>query len=258
MFNKKNLFFILSLGVIFLSGCFVFKNSIDKGKLEKMADNKKMIFTFLSAPGAGKGTLAQRCAEKLNFLVLSTGDLFRQHTANNTTIGQELKKYMEAGQLVPDELVVKMVKEWLIARRESDRPIILDGFPRTGVQAQKLLEIIQRDMPEHNFRVVKLEIPQKEISQRLINRRVCPNKDCQAVYNTSMPEISNGKCLKCGADLILRKDDEPKVIADRFEVYDKHEKELINYYESEGLIIEILNVSKKNPDQIFEEFKIIL
>ena len=255
MLKNKVSLSIFIVVLLFLSGCFIFNNSTNKGKQEQMENNKKMIFTFLSAPGGGKGTLAQRCADKLNFLVLSTGDLFRQHVSNKTNIGQELNSYMEKGQLVPDELVVKMVKEWLVSRKESDRAIILDGFPRTVTQAQKLLEIVQRDMKEHNFRVIKLEVPQEEITQRLINRRVCPNKDCQAVYNTSMPEIAEGKCLKCGTELIQRKDDAPEVIGDRLEVYNRHEKELINFYESEGLEIEKLNVSKKSPDIIFENFK---
>lgn len=258
MLKKKVFLSTFIVGLVFLSGCFIFDSSTNKGKQEQMEDNKKKIFTFLSPPGGGKGTLAQHCADKLNFLVLSTGDLFRQHVSNKTNIGQELNKYMEKGQLVPDELVVKMVKEWLISRKESERGIILDGFPRTVGQAQKLLEIIQRDMPEHTFRVVKLEIPQDEIMQRLINRRVCPSKSCQAIYNTSMPEIADGKCLKCATELIQRKDDTPEVIADRFEVYNRHEKELINFYESEGLEIEKLDVSKKSPDVIFENFKNIL
>jgi adenylate kinase len=258
MLKRQYFVYFLILGFLILSGCSVLNNYMNKGKQEKMLDDNKVIFTFLSAPGAGKGTLANRCAQSLGFLVLSTGDLFRQHIANNTSIGLELKKYMDAGQLVPDELVMKMAKEWLISRKDLDKPIILDGFPRTSVQAQKLLGIIQKDLPSHNFRVVKLEIPQEEITQRLVNRRVCPNKSCQGVYNTSMPEIASGKCPKCQTELIIRKDDDPKVIADRFQVYDKHEKELINAYESEGLKIEILNVSKKTPDQIFEEFKEIL
>ncbi len=258
MLKNKVLFSLFIIVLVFLSGCFLFDNSTNKGKKEQMLDNKKMIFTFLSPPGGGKGTLAQRCADKLNFLVLSTGNLFRQHISNKTNIGQELSKYMEKGQLVPDKLVVDMVKEWLVSRKDSDRAIILDGFPRTALQAQKLLEIIQRDMKEYNFRVVKLEIPQEEITQRLINRRVCPNKDCQGVYNTSMSEIADGKCPKCGTELIRRKDDLPEVIEDRFEVYNRHEEELITFYESEGLDIEKLDVSKKSPDVIFEDFKNIL
>lgn len=223
-----------------------------------MLNDNKIIFTLLGPPGAGKGTLASHCAQNLDFVILSTGDLFRQHIANKTTIGLEFKKYMDAGQLVPDKLVIKMVKEWLISKKNSDKPIILDGFPRTAVQVQNLLGIIQKDLPKYRFRVVKLEIPQEEITQRLVNRRVCSNKSCQGIYNTSMPEIKSGKCPKCGTGLIVRKDDDPAVIADRIEVYNKHEKELINAYKSEGLKIETLNVSKKTPDQIFEEFKEIL
>ncbi|MBD3273423.1 adenylate kinase [Candidatus Dependentiae bacterium] len=258
MLKGKILLSTVVLGLIFLSGCFIFNDSTEnRGKQKEMA-KEKMIFTFLGAPGSGKGTLAQRCANNLGFEVLSTGDLFRQHISNKTNIGKKLNEYMEKGQLVPDELVVKMVKEWLTSRSDSDKSIILDGFPRTSLQAKKLLEIIQQDMPNYVFKIVKLEIPQEEISQRLVNRRVCSNKRCQAIYNTSMPEISSGKCPKCGAELLQRKDDTPEVIADRFEVYNKHEKELINFYESEGLEIEKLNVSQKTPDIIFQDFKKML
>lgn len=260
LMNKHNKIVlpIIMAAITLFSGCSFLKNSEEKEVTKTMADNKKTIFTFLSAPGAGKGTLAQLAVKNLDFLVLSTGNLFRQHTANKTTIGEELNKYMEKGELVPDELVVEMVREWLIARKNTDRQIILDGFPRTAIQAQKLLEIIQKDLSEHNFRVIKLDIPEEEITERLISRRVCPSKDCQSVYNTSMSEISNGKCPKCGTELIQRKDDQPEVIKQRFDIYNKHEQTLIDFYESEGLKIEKLNVSGKNPNQIFEEFKIIL
>jgi adenylate kinase len=243
--------------LILLSGCSNFINNSKEVK-NNMLKNKKFIFTFLSAPGAGKGTLAQQAASKLNFIVLSTGDLFRQHIANNTTIGQELKKYMDKGELVPDDLVISMVKEWLLSVKDTDRQIILDGFPRTDVQAQKLITLIKNNLPEHNFRVVKLEISKGEITNRLINRRVCPNKSCQAVYNTSMPEIAAGKCLKCSSVLIQRNDDKPEVISQRFDVYYKNEDELIKAYQDSGINIEILSVSQKTPDQIFEEFKAIL
>lgn len=245
--------------LILLSGCSNFTNNNKNNEVKNnMLKNKKTIFTFLSAPGAGKGTLAQQAANKLNFIVLSTGDLFRQHIANNTTIGQELKKYMDKGELVPDDLVISMVREWLLSVKDSDRQIILDGFPRTDVQAKKLIDLIKKNLPEHNFRVIKLEIPQQEIADRLINRRVCPNKSCQAVYNTSMPEIAAGKCLKCNSILIQRNDDKPEVISQRFDIYYKNENELINAYKDSGLDIEFLNVSQKTPDQIFAEFKTIL
>ncbi|MBU4387484.1 nucleoside monophosphate kinase [Candidatus Dependentiae bacterium] len=218
----------------------------------------KTIFTFLSAPGAGKGTLAQQVSTNLNYIVLSTGDLFRQHIANQTEIGKELKSYIDKGQLVPDDLTINMVKKWLLEQKESEKSIILDGCPRTAYQAQKILNIISKDMPNYKFRVVKLEIPQEEITQRLINRRCCPNKSCQAVYNTSMLEIASGKCPKCKTDLIQRQDDKPEVIAQRFDIYNKNEAELISAYKSAGINIEILNVSQKTPAQIFENFKKIL
>jgi len=223
-----------------------------------MTINKKTIFTFLSAPGAGKGTLAQQVVKNLNYIVLSTGDLFRQHISNQTPIGKELKSYIDKGQLVPDELTVAMVTEWLLSKKDSGKSIILDGCPRTAYQAQKVLDIISKNMPDYKFRVIKLEIPQKEITQRLVNRRCCSNKSCQAVYNTSMPEISSGKCPKCGYELIQRQDDKPEVVAQRFDIYNKNETELINAYKYAGVNIEILNVSQKTPQEIFENFKEIL
>ncbi len=256
---KKFIINKIILSLIFLSGCTFFnKTNKNKEVIKNMSEHKKTIFTFLSAPGGGKGTLAQKAIDKLNFIVLSTGDLFRQYIANSTNIGLELKKYMDKGELVPDELVISMVKEWLLSIKDSDKPIILDGFPRTSVQAKKLIELLQKNLPEFGFRVIKLETPQEEITERLINRRVCPNKECQAVYNTSMPEITEGKCLKCDTQLIQRADDKPEIIKERFDVYYKNEKELINAYESEGIDIETINVSKKTPNTILQNFTDIL
>lgn len=256
--NKIVLLPIIILGIILLLSYSFFKRFKQKEVIKTMTNNKKSIFTFLGAPGSGKGTIAQLAVKKLNFLVLSTGDLFRQYIVSRSAIGAKLNKYMARGELVPDELVIEMVRDWLIAMKNTDRQIILDGFPRTSFQAKQLLKIIKEELDTRNFRIIKLDIPEKEIIKRLVNRRICPNKNCQAVYNTSMPEISDGKCPKCGSKLIQRKDDQPEIIKQRFDIYNKNEIALINFYKSVGLTIEELNVAGKNPNQIFLEFKAIL
>lgn len=181
---------------------------------------------FLGPPGSGKGTHAERASKALGIPRLSTGDMLREHMKNGTALGHEAKAFIEAGQLVPDTLVIQMLKERL-AEPDCARGAIFDGFPRTEPQAEALDAIAGIDL------VVNMELADEVIVNRMKGRRVCP--DCGHTSHTSW---LGGKtdCEKCGAALIIRKDDEPETVMARLTVYHAQTKPLIDYYKSRGVL----------------------
>ena len=183
---------------------------------------------FLGPPGAGKGTQAADLARELGVPHLSTGDLLRREVAAGTPLGREAERYMKAGRLVPDELVLRMLRERL-ARPDAARGFLLDGFPRTVPQAEALEAIAPID------RVVSFEIDPAVLIQRLSDRRVCPV--CQAVYNlaTQPPKVP-GRCDRDGAELVHRPDDRPEAIQVRLEVYARQTAPLIDFYRARGTL----------------------
>ena len=186
-----------------------------------------MKIIFLGAPGAGKGTQAEIVAEKYAIPTISTGNIIREALKNGTEMGLKAKAFIEAGQLVPDEVVIGIIKERL-AKGDCDNGFILDGFPRTIPQAEALdaMGIIID-------RVVDIEVPDEAIAERMTGRRVCP--DCGASYHivNKKPE-KEGICDSCGAALVQRKDDAPETVADRLKVYHDQTEPLKGYYEQTG------------------------
>ena len=186
-----------------------------------------MNIIFLGAPGAGKGTQAEIIADKYNIPTISTGNIIREALKNGTEMGLKAKAYTEAGQLVPDEVVIGIIKERL-AKGDCENGFILDGFPRTIPQAEALdaMGIIID-------KVVDIDVPDEAIAERMTGRRVCP--DCGASYHlvNKKPAVE-GKCDSCGAALIQRKDDAPETVADRLKVYHDQTEPLKGYYEGTG------------------------
>ncbi|RLE35899.1 adenylate kinase, partial [Candidatus Acetothermia bacterium] len=167
---------------------------------------KKII--LLGPPGAGKGTQAKRIVAKTGLLHLSTGDILRDEVARGTELGKQAKAYMDRGDLVPDELIIGMIR----GRIEDADGFILDGFPRTVAQAEALERITPVDV------VIDIELERDEVIRRLSSRRVCRN--CGRIYNLiSNPPKLDGKCDACGGELYQRDDDRPEVIENRYDVY---------------------------------------
>lgn len=186
-----------------------------------------MNIIFLGAPGAGKGTQAEIIAEKYNIPTISTGNIIREALKNGTEMGLKAKAYTEAGQLVPDEVVIGIIKERL-AKGDCENGFILDGFPRTIPQAEALdaMGIVIN-------KVVDIEVPDEAIAERMTGRRVCP--DCGASYHlVNKKPLKEGICDACGAALIQRKDDAPETVADRLKVYHDQTEPLKGYYEKTG------------------------
>jgi len=197
---------------------------------------KKII--LLGPPGAGKGTQAKRIVEKTGLLHLSTGDILRDEVARGTELGKQAKAYMDRGDLVPDELIIGMIR----GRIENADGFILDGFPRTVAQAEALEQITPVDV------VIDIELERDEVIRRLSSRRVCRN--CGKIYNLiSNPPKLDGKCDACGGELYQRDDDRPEVIENRYDVYTSSTAPLIEFYRSRGLLVEV--DGKADPDAIF-------
>ena len=188
------------------------------------------IVILLGAPGSGKGTVAAKlAAENANLKHVSSGDLLRGAVAKGTEAGQAAKGYMEAGKLVPDELIATMIKD-VIAESTGDVTMLLDGFPRNVAQA----EILEKTGAEIRS-VVLLDVPDAIIQDRIAGRRTCPK--CKAGYHvTALPPKVEGVCDKCGEKLVIRKDDNPETVKDRLVVYHRETEPLIKFYEQRGLL----------------------
>ena len=186
-----------------------------------------MRLILLGAPGAGKGTQAEVIREKLSIPAVSTGNILREAQKNGTELGLKAKSYMESGALVPDEVVIGILKE-RIAQEDCQNGFILDGFPRTVPQAQALEEMgVEID------RVVDLEVPDEKILERMGGRRVC--ESCGASYHLLYnPPKSPDVCDKDGGRLVIRKDDAPETVRQRLQVYHEQTAPLIGYYEGKG------------------------
>jgi len=193
-----------------------------------------MRLILLGAPGVGKGTQAQRLATEGGIPQISTGEILRDAIKRGTPLGIQAKGFMEAGNLVPDDVVIGIIRDRL-SRSDGAEGFILDGFPRTVAQAQALDRMLLDSGAGGIDYVVNFEAPNQEIISRLSGRRTCP--DCQAVYHVEhAPPRQEGRCDKCGAALVQRTDDKPDTIAARLKVYDQQTSPLVDYYMERGLL----------------------
>ena len=186
-----------------------------------------MNLILLGAPGAGKGTQAEVICEKLSIPAISTGNIIREALKNGTEMGLKAKAYMDEGKLVPDDVVIGIIRERL-SQDDCQNGFILDGFPRTIPQAEALDQMgIVID------RVISIEVPDDKIAARMAGRRVCPK--CGASYHTEYKKpAKEGVCNACGAELVQRKDDAPETVLERLHVYHEQTESLKGYYENAG------------------------
>ncbi len=187
-----------------------------------------MNLILLGAPGAGKGTQAVQIAEKYSVPHISTGDIFRKNIKEQTPLGIKAKSYIDRGQLVPDEVVVEIVKDRL-SWEDCKNGYLLDGFPRTIAQAEALDKITEVGT------VINIAVDLQKLMQRLTGRRVCA--DCGESYHIS--SFFGSKCSKCGGKVIQRDDDKEETVKSRLDVYVKQTAPLIEYYEKRGKLVSV-------------------
>lgn len=202
---------------------------------------------LLGPPGAGKGTQAVRLVEKYEIPHISTGDIFRKNIKEGTELGKKAQEYMNAGALVPDELVVDLVKDRL-QQDDCKNGFLLDGFPRTIFQAEKLDEFLSESNLKMDI-VINLKVEKEALIKRLTGRRVC--KDCGASYHiVNIPPKKEGVCDICGGDLIQRKDDNIETVENRINVYEEQTAPLIGYYKEAGSLVDF--DGEASLDEVFD------
>ena len=193
-----------------------------------------MRVVFLGAPGVGKGTQAERIAAQCQVAKISTGDLLREAVRNQTALGLEAKRYMDQGNLVPDAVVIGLVREKLVDP-SCAKGFVLDGFPRTVPQAEALGTVLASQGIALD-RVVNFQVSREDIVRRLSGRRSCPK--CQATFHVDLaPPKVGGLCDRCREPLVQRSDDRRDAIEMRLKVYDEQTAPLVRYYQERGLLV---------------------
>lgn len=207
-----------------------------------------MRLILLGPPGAGKGTQASAIVKKYDIPHISTGDIFRDNIKRGTELGLKAKSYMDQGLLVPDDLVISIVKDRLL-EGDCKKGFLLDGFPRTLAQGEALDDVLA-DMDLKLDKVINIDVEKEVLIERAVGRRVC--KSCGSTYHVKFsPPKQENICDKCGEELFQRDDDKKETIEKRIEVYLEQTRPLIDYYAEKGLI---LNVDgSKSIDSIFQD-----
>ncbi|NLW17340.1 MAG: adenylate kinase [Firmicutes bacterium] len=205
-----------------------------------------MNIVLMGPPGAGKGTQAVRIAETYGIPHISTGDIFRATVKSGTALGAQLQEYMSSGQLVPDEITIRIVQERL-QQPDCASGFLLDGFPRTIEQAEALDKTLATNPIDM---VINIEVPDEELIRRLTGRRVCPS--CGATYHIDFnPPQAEGVCDQCGGELQQRQDDTIATVKNRLEVYNRQTEPLINYYQQQDKLISI--DGSQAIDKVFQD-----
>jgi len=196
---------------------------------------------LLGAPGVGKGTQASQVAKYLDVNCMASGDLFRDHLSRQTELGLQAKSYMSVGELVPDEVTIGMVTQWL-NKGEQSKGFVLDGFPRTVVQAMALDNVLNNGTGSLD-RVIHIVVPISELIERLSGRYICTK--CQKPYNlVSSPPLIENQCDDCNTPIYQRDDDRSGAVKKRLEVYEEQTAPLVEYYVGSGLLTEVDGVGE--------------
>ena len=218
-----------------------------------------MYIVMLGAPGTGKGTIGKILSNDLKLTHISTGDMFREQINKKTELGNKIKSYMENGILIPDDVVIETVEARLL-EHDVEKGAILDGFPRTAMQAEALKKFLKNNRPNEKRVAIELDVPDDEIIRRVLNRLICSNKTCGAIYNkeTKQPK-QEGICDICGGALKRRDDDNEETVKKRLEIYHQNSEELVDFYRKNNALYSIypkhVDIAVKNIKDFLEEYK---
>ncbi|MER7483029.1 adenylate kinase [Streptomyces sp. NPDC126510] len=201
-----------------------------------------MRIVLVGPPGAGKGTQAAFLAKNLSIPHISTGDLFRANISRQTELGKLAKSYMDAGNLVPDEVTIAMAKDRM-EQPDAENGFLLDGFPRNVSQAEALDELLETESMQLDA-VLDLEVPEDEVVKRIAGRRICRNDSSHVFHVTYKQPAKDGVCDICGGELYQRNDDSEETVRTRLEVYHTQTEPIIDYYKAQGLVVTISALGK--------------
>ena len=218
-----------------------------------------MYIVMLGAPGTGKGTIGKILSQDLNLTHVSTGDIFREQINKETELGKKIKSYIDSGALVPDDVVIETVKTRLL-EDDVKNGAILDGFPRTAVQAEALRDFLKENKPGAKRVAIELDVPDEEIIKRVVNRLICTNKECGAIYNKeTKPPKKENICDICGSELKRRDDDNKETVTKRLGIYHQNSKELIDFYRKNNALLSIypkeLEVAVREIEEFLDEYR---
>jgi adenylate kinase len=215
------------------------------------------ILIFIGPPGAGKGSLSSLCVKHFGWLQISTGNLCRKHSAEQTKIGKEIDLIIKSGKLINDDLISCMVTEWFVENVDKASGVIFDGYPRTVAQAEAFDAMLQAMFPGIQVKVVLFCLADDVVVNRLCSRYICQNKECQAVYSLSphseLSPVATALCDLCSGVLGRREDDNEEAVRKRLDIYHRHEQQLINFYRNNGSEIIELDASKQLRE-VFDDF----
>lgn len=202
-----------------------------------------MRLVLLGAPGAGKGTQAKKIVQRFKISHISTGNILRNEIKNDTGLGRKAGNFVKEGKLVPDELIIEIIKKEL-EEKQPDKGFLMDGFPRNLKQAkmfEDMLDLLGTKLDS----VINIDVSKDEIIKRLTSRRIC--QSCNNICSIkNLKNMESAKCPECGGDLFKRKDDEIEVITERLNVYEKETKPLIDYYKEHNLLVNIDGTGMEN------------
>lgn len=198
-----------------------------------------MYIVMLGAPGTGKGTIGKILSEDMKLTHISTGDIFREQINKKTELGKKIENYIANGLLVPDDVVIETVEARLL-EPDVREGAILDGFPRTALQAEALKKFLSQNNPNQKRIAIELNVPDEEIVKRIVNRVTCSNKSCGAIYNLdTRPPKKDGICDICGSELKRRDDDNEETVRKRLTVYHANADELLEFYKKNNALYSI-------------------